>query len=111
MKIDTTKILTAFPESVSNIINNMKSIKNIHRLIIYGSRVHDDFKDKSDFDIAVDFWSQSHFEFLKLKDRVENEYKSLYFISLVDYNNSPKKLKEIINKRGIIIYESKKNTR
>jgi uncharacterized protein len=110
MKIDTQRILTRFPESVSNIINNLKSIKSIHRLILFGSRVHDDSEEKSDFDIAVDLGIQSHLEFLKIKDRIENENNSLYFISLVDYNSSPKNLKDIINKSGVLIYESKKDT-
>jgi len=111
MKIDKQKIIANFPLTVSNIIEKIESRESIYRIIIYGSRVHNDFKAKSDFDIAVDFWEPSHFEFLRLKDEVENDYKSLYFISIVDYNSSPNKLKDIINKKGIIIYESKKNTK
>ena len=95
----------SFPNSVIKFIEYLKSNRNILRVILFGSRVHADFNEKSDFDIAIEFKFPNSTEFLKIKDFVHYQFNSLYYISLVDYNNSPEKLKQIIKDTGVTIYE------
>lgn len=99
------KHIYIFPNSVSNFIEYLKSNNSILRIILFGSRVHADFNEKSDFDIAIEFKLPNYTEFIRIKDFADNRLNSLYYISLVDYNNSPKKLKQIIKDTGVTIYE------
>jgi len=93
-----------FPITVINTLHDIILNFGIERMILFGSRAQGDNRNKSDFDIAIEFQNNKNYKFFKVKDYVDNN-NTLYYISLVDLNNCPIKLEYIIKKTGIIIYE------
>jgi len=95
------------------ILNYIKTaatgIKNIEKVILFGSKARGDGNDKSDYDIAV-------FGTLTQKDKTVIEYEIKYEaptlkkIDLVFFNDCKnEELKKNILKDGIIIYDKNGN--
>jgi len=97
--------------SISPLSNEILSFLNeivlndkIERIIVFGSRAIGDYEPYSDLDLAIDAPSLSKFEWLKIKEFVIYDLKTILRISLVNYSSNPQKLKERITRTGKIIY-------
>lgn len=104
-----TERLDSLPKNIISFLYELSRHENIRKLIVFGSRVHGDYNSKSDIDLAIEFLNNNETEIFKLIDFMESNLKSLLFLSLVDFNKSPEKLKQKILKEGVKIYEYSKN--
>lgn len=80
-------------------------MKNINRLIVFGSRAFLDYEKFSDLDLAIDAPTINKLEFLLLKEYVTYDLRTILQISLVHYNTNPHNLKTKIRETGKVIYE------
>lgn len=87
-----------------DIINEFKKT-NIEKVILFGSRARNDYKYNSDIDLAVIFTNNDNDNYIKLFTKLEN-LNTLYKFDIIDYSKITNiKLKEEIDKDGIIIYK------
>lgn len=87
-----------------DIINEFKKT-NIEKVILFGSRARNDYKYNSDIDLAVIFTNNDNDNYIKLLTKLEN-LNTLYKFDIIDYSKITNiKLKEEIDKDGIIIYK------
>lgn len=101
-KIDEISPLS---DSVISFIYSLALNQNVKKIIVFGSRSLGDYEQYSDLDLAVDAPDMSRFEWLKIKEFAVYDLRSLIRVSLVHYSSNPEKLKERINKTGVVIYE------
>lgn len=97
----------------STLFNEIKKIildyKASERIIIFGSRAGEDFKETSDIDIAIFGRDWTDRDVNIVKDRIEESVKTPLKFDVVNfYGLTKKSLKENILK-GRIIYDSGKN--
>lgn len=104
MKIDCTKI-SPLGNAELEFLESLTENPNIKRLIVFGSRAIGDFEPYSDLDLAIDAHELKKSEWLKLKEYLTYDIKSIIKISIVDYLSNPPKLKERIDRTGVVIYE------
>ena len=101
--------ISPLPDSILEYLKLLVINNNIKRLILFGSRVFGDFDPKSDIDLAIEFKASYNHEFIQINDFVKNHLHSLFYLSLVDFNNSPERLKNKIINEGVILYEHKES--
>ena len=88
----------------NDMINEFKKT-NIKKVILFGSKARNDYKYNSDIDLAIIFTSNDNY--IKILTKLEN-LNTLYKFDIIDYNKITNiKLKEEIDKDGIIIYKKK----
>lgn len=88
----------------NDMINEFKKT-NIEKVILFGSKARNDYKYNSDIDLAVIFTSNDNDNYIKLLTKLEN-LNTLYKFDIIDYSKITNiKLKEEIDKDGIIIYK------
>ena len=88
----------------NNIINEFKK-SNIEKAILFGSRARGNYKYNSDIDLAIIFTNNDSDNYIKILTKLEELY-TLYKFDVIDYNKITNiKLKEEIDKDGIIIYK------
>lgn len=92
------------PHSVQRVLDALVRNHPIEELILFGSRAVGDCEPRSDFDIAVCAPSIERYQFSKI--RVETaESRTLYWVSLVHFDTTPKRLQCRIREQGVTIYE------
>lgn len=88
----------------NNIISEFKK-SNIEKAILFGSRARGNYKYNSDIDLAIIFTNNDSDNYIKTLTKLEELYTLCKF-DVIDYNKITNiKLKEEIDKDGIIIYE------
>ena len=88
----------------NDMINEFKKT-NIKKVILFGLRARNDYKHNSDINLAVIFTSNDNDNYIKLLTKLEN-LNTLYKFDIIDYNKITNiKLKDEIDKDGIIIYK------
>lgn len=88
----------------NDMINEFKKT-NIKKVILFGLRARNDYKHNSDINLAVIFTSNDNDNYIKLLTKLEN-LNTLYKFDIIDYSKITNiKLKEEIDKDGIIIYK------
>lgn len=88
----------------NNIISEFKK-SNIEKAILFGSRARGNYKYNSDIDLAIIFTNNDSDNYIKILTKLEELY-TLYKFDIIDYNKITNiKLKEEIDKDGIIIYK------
>lgn len=91
---------------IKYILEAISKLKEIEKVIIFGSRAMGNYKKASDVDIAVVGKNVTHRTILKLYDDLNEEYPIPYFFDVIDYNTiNNAELKEHIDNVGKIIYE------
>ncbi len=85
-------------------LTDITSNENIDRIIVFGSRAFGDYEPYSDLDLAIDAPKLKKYEWLKLKEFVTYDLRTILRISLVQYSSNPQKLKDRITQTGKIIY-------
>lgn len=86
------------------IINILKDYADIiEKVILFGSRARNDFKDTSDIDLSIKFRTQSN-QLYRIMDRLA-EVAMIYSVDVVDYDKvCNDKLKMCIDQEGVIIF-------
>ncbi len=94
-----------FERSLDKILSYIKQNFGDKKLevILFGSRARGDYKYYSDIDLAIKGLEKK--DILKIKDFVE-ESTVPYFVDIVRYEDAPLKLKENIDKEGVIVWKN-----
>ena len=88
-----------------NELLNLFKKENIDKVILFGSRARNDYKNNSDIDLAIIFNSNDNDNYIKLLTKLE-ELNTLFKFDVIDYNKiTNTTLKQEINKDGITIYQ------
>ncbi|MCX7998542.1 MAG: nucleotidyltransferase domain-containing protein [Leptospiraceae bacterium] len=98
-------------EQLQEIVEFLSRYPQIEKAILFGSRALGTYKPSSDVDIAI-FGEQADWKLAsQLKLDIEEETYLPYFFDIVSYNSiQEKNLKEEIDKKGVSIYERKKDS-
>lgn len=89
----------------NNILDTFKSIEEIEKVILFGSRAKNTYKNTSDIDLAVKF-KNSDKKLLLI--RKLDEIKCILKFDVLNLDSiSNEKLIENIKKEGIVIYTNK----
>lgn len=96
--------ISPLSEEIISFLSEITLNEKIERIIVFGSRAFGDYETYSDLDLAIDAPTMEKHEWLKLKEYVTYDLRTVLRISLVNYSTNPVKLKESINQTGKIIY-------
>jgi len=96
--------ISPLKEEVINFLVSLTRISEVNKMVVFGSRAFGDYETYSDLDLAIDAPTISKFEWLKIKEYVTYDLRTVIKISLVHYSTNPPNLKERINLTGTIIY-------
>lgn len=88
---------------IDDILKTILKYTDVKRIILFGSRARGDFQKTSDIDIAI----ESDKNVLPIKDILDDEVDTLLKFDVVDLSAASEKLKDEIEKEGIVIYEKK----
>ena len=88
---------------IDDILKTILKYTGVKRIILFGSRARGDFQKTSDIDIAI----ESDKNVLPIKDILDDEVDTLLKFDVVDLSATSEKLKDEIEKEGIVIYEKK----
>jgi len=84
------------------LVEKAKELINPKRVILFGSFARGDAGKKSDLDLAFDFedgrWSELYWW-------IEEDFRTLRELDLVDMRTADKGLLDSIEKEGVILYE------
>lgn len=82
------------------------SISAVQKVILYGSRATGKFEHGSDIDLAVVGEGVTYTDIARIHSQLEEESPTLLWFDVLDYNTlKNEKLKQRIDKYGVIIYE------
>src|ERR1700750_2365710 len=96
--------ISPLPDQVLSFLRMLAAQEVIESLIIFGSRALGDYEKYSDLDLAIQAPAMSKYEWLKLREYVTYDLRTVLRISIVDYTSNPRKLRERINETGTLIY-------
>lgn len=95
---------------LSQIVKLILKYKKLEKIVIFGSRANDNFKDTSDIDIAIFGKNWTDKDINIVKHNLNEDIKTpLKFDLLNFYKIEKTKLREDISKKGRVIYDSGKN--
>ncbi len=104
-KINGVNIKTA-----RQIIKLILAHKGLEKIVIFGSRANDSFKDNSDIDIAIFGKNWKDKDINIVKNSLEVFIKTPLKFDIVNFHNLKKPaLKENILKEGRVLYESQED--
>lgn len=96
--------ISPLPKEVISFLYELIQNEKVEKIIVFGSRAFGDYEAYSDLDLAIDAPKMQKYEWLKLKEYVTYDLKTVIRVSLVFYSTNPIKLKENIIRMGKIIY-------
>lgn len=91
-------------EILSKIVSLLKEDLKPRRILLFGSRAGEKYNPGSDFDIALDGKKIDVREMRELKEKLE-EITGLYKVDIIFLESVDKELRDIILRRGKILYE------
>ncbi len=91
-------------EILDKVVSILKENLKPGLILLFGSRAGDRYSRGSDFDIAVDGKKMGIRETRELKEKLE-EVSGLYKVDLIFLESVDKEFKDIILRRGKILYE------
>ena len=92
-------------DNLFNELLNLFKKENINKVILFGSRARNNYKNNSDIDLAIIFDSDDNDNYIKLLTKLE-ELNTLFKFDVIDYNKiTNATLKQEIDKDGITIYQ------
>ena len=97
--------MSKLPDNFFNpLIEKACELISPQKIILYGSFARGDQQEKSDIDLAFEF--DSDFDnWILFKAWVEDEFKTLRHLDLIDMKKADESLLASIKKEGVIIYE------
>ena len=79
--------------------------EKLEKVILFGSRARNEYKDNSDIDLAIIFNNNDNDNYIKLFTKLE-DLNTLYKFDVIDFNKiTNNKLKNEIIKDGICIHK------
>ena len=99
-----TNSSTQLPPSVQVLLKYFVEVLNPKWVKLFGSRARGDFRENSDYDLAVNFDLHKRTDWLKLKSSLDDKPLTLLPVDLVDYNSVNEDYKKNIDSEGILIY-------
>ncbi len=93
------------PKSIQKLIQLIISYINPESIILFGSRARGDFRQNSDFDIAVKKANLDQHHWADLLVKVDEEPITLLKVDLLHYEDLSDSYKKNIDQEGILIYE------
>jgi uncharacterized protein len=96
--------ISPLPNEIVSFLNDVTLNKDIERILVFGSRAQGDYETYSDVDLAIDAPNISKIEWLKMREYVTYDLRTVLKISLVHYSTNPINLKERIINTGKEIY-------
>jgi len=100
----TIKYKTREKEVLDNVVSLLKENLNPNLILLFGSRAGKNYSPNSDFDIAVDGEKINIRELRELKEKIE-KVSGLYNVDIVFLESVDRDFKDIIIKKGKILYE------
>ena len=91
-------------EILSKIVSLLKEDLKPRRILLFGSRARGKYNPGSDFDIALDGKKVDVREMRELKEKLE-EITGLYKVDIIFLESVDKEFRDIILRRGKILYE------
>lgn len=82
--------------------------KDIHKIILFGSRAIGDYTEKSDIDLAFVAPNMPNEEWTALTFNLEEGLDTLLFLDLIKYEEAPVELKDAVMKNGRVLYSIQK---
>ncbi len=94
---------------IKHIIESFMVFSEIKEAILFGSRAKENFKKRSDVDIAIKGENITHDTVIHLSNLLNEEKPLPYYFDIVHYESIEEPdLTEHIDRIGIVIYEHKK---
>jgi len=100
----TIKYKTREKEVLDKVVALLKENLNPNLILLFGSRAGKNYSPSSDFDIAIDGKKINIRELRELKEKIE-KVSGLYNVDIVFLESVDRDFKDIIIKRGKILYE------
>ena len=91
-------------EILSKIVSLLKEDLKPRMILLFGSRAGEKYNPGSDFDIALDGKKVDVREMRELKEKLE-EITGLYKVDIIFLESVDKEFRDIILRRGKILYE------
>jgi predicted nucleotidyltransferase len=98
------------PKSVARFLSSITADSRIDRISIFGSRAVGDNDVRADCDVAIHAPALTRAQFARLRVAA-SETKSLYWISLVHFDRTPRELQQRILGQGVTFYERAETAR
>jgi uncharacterized protein len=95
------------PAPVRAVVESIANFPEVDFIVIFGSRAIGDADDRSDIDICVSAPRISLRRWLALK-QIASSARTLLWITVVRFEDSPKELQERNLEDGTVVYERKK---
>lgn len=92
------------PESARAALEALSRVREIERIIVFGSRAVGDHEDRSDFDVAVSAPGLDSEALTRIRDELDRA-RTLFKISLSSLESMPEPLKGRVLAQGVMIYE------
>ena len=99
-------MIESIPPSITDFLRLVETNPRVEEIILFGSRAVGDHKDRSDVDLAIrgakllpEDWTIFRAE--------ATEARTLFWISLVDFDHAPAEIQLRIRDQGKTIYGSK----
>ncbi|WP_442868804.1 nucleotidyltransferase domain-containing protein [Bradyrhizobium sp. CCBAU 21362] len=92
------------PETARASLQLLLDVREVQKVVLFGSRAVGDHEERSDFDIAVSAPGLSRGLWVQLRDRVVQS-RTLYRLSMTRLEDMPGPLRESVLSQGITLYE------
>ncbi len=92
------------PDILNKVVNLLRSMPEVERVIIFGSRARGDADPRADIDIAVDAPCLHLSQWLEIEEIID-ETDTLLSFDLVRLDEASENLRSRIAEEGIIVYD------
>lgn len=99
--------MNSLPESVQDYVSQIAKSGCAERIILFGSRARGDFRENSDFDLAVKWYNHKSKEVLELQLALAEQPITLYKIDLIDIDEVSSAYLQEIKNEGVILWQKK----
>ena len=93
------------PRIIRTLLEYLAAYSHVQKVILFGSRARGDEEERSDIDIAVEGSDITRREWLEMQEYMDEEAPTLLSIDLVRLESISHKLKENIEREGVVLYE------
>jgi uncharacterized protein len=97
----------SLPESVRKFVSLIAESGQASKIILFGSRARGDFRENSDFDLAVQWVAPKSEKVLQLLARLDEAPITLYKTDVLELNSASRTYLDQIEKEGQLLWVSK----
>lgn len=95
------------PDTVRVAVEALAGFDGVEKIILFGSRAIGDHDPRSDIDVAISGLGLDRAKLAEIRDRI-GRARTLYKITIADFDTMPKLLRERVQSQGMTIYERAK---